>query len=159
MNDIMQGIGIGTSDWQYSKLPTRDKVNALENLMKKADQVELKVEHIFSEGVYARKLFIPKGVMLTGKIHKYSQLNILLEGDISVLVGDEVKRIQPPFMVVSPPGTKRIAYAHEDTIWLTIHGTHETNLEIIEEKFIAQSEQEYLDFCGQNLEQLEFSYA
>lgn len=87
--------------------------------------------------------------MLTGKIHKYPQLNILLKGEMSVLVGDEVKRISAPFTVVSEAGTKRIALAHTDCIWLTIHGTHETDLEVIENFFIAQSEQEYLEYCGQ----------
>jgi len=64
---------------------TRDKVIALENLMKEQPQLELKVVHYFSPGVYARELHIPAGTMLTGKIHKYEQLNILIKGDMSVL--------------------------------------------------------------------------
>jgi hypothetical protein len=125
----------------------RERVLAIEREMRKQPQLDLPLEHIFSDGVYARKLFIPKGVMLTGQIHKYQQLNILLMGDISVLVGDEVKRLQAPFIVVSPPGTKRIAYAHEDTIWLTILATRETDVAKIEHHFVVNSEQEYLAFC------------
>lgn len=131
------------------EIPLRDKVNAMEAIMRTMPQVDLPVKHHFSQGVYGRELFIPKGVTLTGKIHKYSQLNILVCGELSVLTEDGIKRVKPPFIVVSPPGTKRIAYAHEDSIWLTVHGTEETDLEKIEDKFIAQNEQEYLAFCLQ----------
>lgn len=125
----------------------RDKVFAIESLMKAMPgQLELPVRHHFSQGVYARELFIPKGATLVGKIHKYQQLNIMPMGDMSVLVGDEVKRVVAPFVVVSPPGTKRVAYAHADTIWITVHGTDETDLDRIEEHFIAQTEEEYLAF-------------
>jgi len=72
-------------------------------------------------------------------------------GEMEVLVGDEVKRIKAPFVVVSPPGTKRIARALEDTTWLTIHGTEKTDLDLIEKEFIAQDEQDYLEFSTKQL--------
>lgn len=125
----------------------RDKVNQAEAVMKALPQVEMPVTHHFAEGVYGRELFIPKDTVLTGKIHKYSQLNVLVKGDISVLTEQGVKRVQPPFIVVSPAGTKRIAYAHEDTIWLTVHGTKETDIDKIENLFIAQNDAEYLEHC------------
>lgn len=130
------------------ELSIRDKVFAIESAMAAMPgQLELPVKHHFSQGVYARELFIPKGTTLVGKIHKYQQLNIMPQGDISVLVGDEIRRVVAPFVVVSPPGTKRVAHAHEDTIWITVHGTEATDLEAIERHFIAQNEQEYLEFC------------
>jgi len=58
-----------------------------------------------------------------------------------------IKRVRAPFTVVSPAGTRRVAYAHEDTIWMTVHGTHETDLDKIEDHFIAQTYGEYLDYC------------
>lgn len=105
------------------------------------------VTHHFSQGVYAREMFIPKGTVLTGKIHKYTQLNIMSQGELSVLTEEGIKRVKAPFTIVSPPGTKRIAYAHEDTIWTTVHGTDETDLEKIEAHYVANDEQEYLAFC------------
>ena len=138
-----------------SSADMRAKVVALEQKMIEGGDegtfllYELPVKHHFSQGVYGREMVIPKGTIVTGKIHKYTQLNILLCGELSVLTEDGVKRIKPPFVVVSPPGTKRIAFAHEDSRWLTIHGTEETDVDKIEEKFIAQTEQEYLAFVEQ----------
>lgn len=125
----------------------KDKIFIAEKAMKQMDQIELKVEHDFSWGVYARTLYIPKGVILVGEIHKYENLNILVKGKIEVSVNERMEIIEAPFKVVSPPGTKRIAMALEDCIWMTIHGTHERNLEIIEDYFIAHNEEEYLSFC------------
>ena len=131
----------------------RSKVFMLEQRMKEGekegrfDLYELPVKHHFSQGVYGREMFIPKGTIVTGHIHKYTQLNVLVSGDLSVLTEEGVKRVKPPFVVVSPPGTKRVAYAHEDSIWLTVHSVgDETDIEKIESKFIAKNETEYLEF-------------
>lgn len=127
-------------------LALRDKVKALEAEMLKMPQVEMPPTHYFSQGVYAREITIPKGTVLTGKIHKYPQFNIMSKGEMSVLTEDGIKRVKAPFAIVSPAGTKRIAYAHEDSVWTTIHGTEENDLEKIEKHFIAQDEKEYLEF-------------
>jgi hypothetical protein len=99
----------------------REKLAYLEQEMKKCPQVEIKVMHHFSKGVYAREIFIPKGTLLTGKIHKTEHMNIISQGDISVLTENGPKRVKAPHTMVSPPGTKRAGYAHEDTVWTTIH--------------------------------------
>ena len=131
------------------ELSTREKIMMLEAEMKTQPQLALKVVDRFSYGVYARELHIPAGTLLTGEIHKLENLNILSEGDISVMTEDGVKRVQAPFTIVSPPGTKRIAFAHTDCVWTTIHGTFEKDIDKIKEFFIATSEQEYLAYCGQ----------
>lgn len=155
MNDLVNR----PTDKPASSAEMRAKVFALEDRMRAGDfnLYDLPVRHHFSQGVYGREMFIPKGTIVTGHIHKYTQLNILLCGDLSVLTEDGIKRVKPPFVVVSPPGTKRVAYAHEDTIWLTVHGTDKTDVDEIEKEFIAQNEQEYLTFVEQTkqLEQKE----
>lgn len=146
MNDTTE---LDILNMRMPDMSAREKVNLFEAEMLKHPQVEIPTKHHFSYGVYAREIFIPKGVILTGKIHKYTQFNILVQGEMSVLVGEVVQRIKAPFTVASEAGTKRIAMAHEDCIWITIHGTHETDIDKIEATFIAQDEKEYLEFCGQ----------
>lgn len=90
---------------------------------------DLPVEHDFIPGVYARTIFIPAGHVLTGRIHKHPNLNIMSQGDLSVLTEDGVVRVQAPFRIVSPAGTKRVALAHADTVWTTICRTDETDTE------------------------------
>lgn len=129
----------------------RARVVEIEKIMLDLPQLDLKVVHHFSNGVYARELHIPKGTTLTGAIHKFENLNIMSMGDMTIVTEEGPVRVQAPFTVVSPPGTKRIAYAHEDTIWTTIFGTDEKDPEKIVDTFTTTSDQEYLAFRGDNL--------
>lgn len=117
----------------------RAKIHALESLLIREEQVEIKTTHHFSKDVYAREIKAPKGTLLIGKIHKHENLNILSQGEITVISIDGIKRMKAPCTIVSSPGVKRLAYVHEDIVWTTIHGTNETDLEKIENEFIAKT--------------------
>ena len=127
-------------------LNTRDKIFAAEAFMREQPQVEIPVKHYFSQGVYAREITIPAGVILTGDIHKFTQLNILSKGRMQVYTEEGIREVEAPFTVVSPPGTKRIAHTLTECVWTTIHGTDETDVNEIEKVFIAKSENEWLEF-------------
>ena len=141
---------------ELSAVSIRDKVMAAEAYMKLQPQVEIAVKHYFSHGVYAREITIPAGVMLTGEIHKFENLNILSKGEMSVLTENGMQRVSAPFSVVSPAGTKRIALTHSECIWTTIHGTFSTDIDEIKNYFIAADEQAWLEFSGAN--QLTFGF-
>jgi hypothetical protein len=145
------------------KIPISDYVDVIraktfeaEALMKAMPQIELKVKHHFSKGVYARELFIPQGVTLVGEIHKFENLNILSRGSMLVTTESGIERVDAPFTVVSPAGTKRIAHTLTDCIWTTIHGTDEKDVGLIKNYFIAASEHEWLEFA--NTAQLELGF-
>jgi quercetin dioxygenase-like cupin family protein len=110
-----------------SNLAVRDQIMALEAQMRQMPQVEIPVKHYFAHGLYAREIFIPKGVILTGLIHRQSQINFCLKGDISVATEQGYRRVLGGETIVSPAGIKRAAYAHEDTIWTTVLGTFMTD--------------------------------
>jgi hypothetical protein len=118
-------------------------------------QVEIPVEHYLAKGVYARQIFIPKGTIVTGKVHKYSAVEICLSGRISVLLADGgMKHIQAPFTFVSQPGSKKMAYTHEDTLWTTIHGIDNLSVSIekLPDELTVGSYEEYLTFCRNSLQ-------
>ena len=128
----------------------RERILYLEDAMKQSPhQVEIEPTHYFAKGLYAREITVPKGTLLTGKIHKAEHFNIVSKGDISVLTEDGPKRVQAPFFMVSRPGTKRVGYAHEDTVWTTIHACTETEIEKIEAELIADDYDAFdLIACG-----------
>lgn len=135
-------------DLQINNALTPGKVRDMERIMLAMPQVEIPVKHYFSKGVYAREILIPAGTTVTGKIHKFANLNILSQGEMMVSTENGVQLVRAPFTVVSPPGTKRIAHTLTDCVWTTIHGTEKTDLDAIELEFTADSEQEYLEFCA-----------
>lgn len=123
--------------------PSRDMVLALEDLLRTMPPGEAPITNHFSDGIYAREMFIPKGTVLTGKIHRFAHLNFILKGDITVLTEHGVRRIKGPCVLQSSAGIKRAGYAHEDTIWITVHPTNETDVDKIEEHFIAKDFTEF----------------
>ena len=122
---------------EESRLSARQKILALQDEVAKLPPVEIVTTHYFSKGLYAREIFIPKGTIVVGKIHKHLSLNILSQGDITILTEFGARRVSAPYTVVSPPLTKRVGYAHEDTVWTTVHATDETDLEKLEEELIC----------------------
>ena len=96
------------------------------------------LKHSFAEGCYIREIFNPKGELLVTKIHKVSHPFFLLKGDMTILMEDGIKRIRAPHYGITPAGTKRIIYCHEDCVFVTVHATKETDIEKIEEEVIAK---------------------
>ncbi len=99
--------------------------------------------HRFADNVYAREILLPSGTIVIGKIHRYGHLNIISKGHVSVLTEDGVEELHGPMTFISKPGTKRVVYAHEDTVWTTIHGTRHTDPDRVEEDIICKTFAEY----------------
>jgi quercetin dioxygenase-like cupin family protein len=127
----------------------RQKILNLEAAMFQAaaegslEPLDFPLKHHHADGSYGREMFIAKGRVIVGKIHKHSHVNVISQGKVSVMTEDGLQILTAPLTFVSKPGTKRVVYAHEDTIWTTIHVTEETDLEKIEEQVIAKSFDEY----------------
>lgn len=100
------------------------------------DRVEIPTEHHFAEGIYTRKIFIPRGTLIVGKVHLRETTNICALGDITILTADGIRRFRAGEVIVSAPGIQKVGYAHEDTIWINVHATNERDLEKIEAKFV-----------------------
>lgn len=121
-----------------------EKLFVIEEEMKKLPQVDIPKTHYFANGLYAREINIKKGTLLIGKMHKFSQINTVSKGDISVLTENGWKRMKAPFTFESPAGIKRAGYAHEDTTWTTYCGTKETEVDKMDEVLTIGTYQDYL---------------
>lgn len=130
---------------EIATITPRQAICELEDKMRQhpmainGDSPLLPLKHTFGDGIYVRDLFIPKGTLVVGKIHRKPTLNFLLSGEITVLTEDGVKRLKAPMYFIAPAGSKKVGYTHEDTVWINVHATKETDLEKIEEEVIAKS--------------------
>lgn len=134
---------------ELPEVPTKQNIIKFEKIAStRGQQIKLDVKHHFANGVYARELFIPKGVWLTGKIHKYEQLNFLITGEMEVCVNDVWLRIRAPFTVVSPAGIKRIAATITDCIWTTVIRTDLNDPDVIEDYYVTNNEEEFQNYLS-----------
>ena len=96
------------------------------------------LKHSFADGCYIREIFNPKGELLVTKIHKVSHPFFLMKGDMTILMEDGIKRIKAPHYGITPAGTKRIIYCHEECIFVTVHATKLTDIAKIEEEIVSK---------------------
>lgn len=88
-------------------------------------------------------MFIRGGTILTGKIHRHEHMVVVLQGSVTIYTVDGRRMAKAGDAFVSPRGTKRVAIAHEDTRWLTIEATDETDLNRIEDEMIVSDPVEW----------------
>ena len=103
-----------------------------------SDEINKQVIHHFGTGVYSREMFIPQGQVIVSKIHRGETTNFIMAGVISVISEEGFKTYEAPCVFVSAPFTKRIVVAQTNVIWATAQGSHERDLEKLEEELIAK---------------------
>lgn len=100
------------------------------------DNVDCPLVHTFSEGVYHREIFMPKGTFIIGHKHNTTHLNIVTKGKAKVWMDGVVKVIEAPCTFESKAGVRKILFIEEDMLWATIHVTNETDIETLENTLV-----------------------
>jgi hypothetical protein len=151
--DIPKAHGI-----DISSMTNREKIDVIEwIIMNKMDNIvdDLQITNYINGGVYAREMKAPAGIVITGKIHEHDHINILSEGEISVMTDDGMKRVKAPYTFESKAGIRRIGYTHSDITWTSIHSvlTDDIN-ELEKELFTVPSIEWVADLFKQDIEVL-----
>jgi len=98
-----------------------NQIDEAEALLVQLPKVECPLKHIFTPGLYIREIFMPAGTLLTSKIHKTEHPFVVSKGKLNVLLDGKMEFIEAPYRGVTKPGTRRVLYIIEDTIWTTFH--------------------------------------
>jgi len=125
---------------------TRAQIKSLENaILRELEPVEEVLEHHFIPGVYCRKLTLPAGAVIVGKIHQDLHMCIVAKGRIMVASEEGSKELVAGDVFVSRPGVKRAGYAIEETVFINIHTNKEDDkdLAVLESKLIVPEALEY----------------
>jgi quercetin dioxygenase-like cupin family protein len=119
----------------------RSKIVQLEACMKEmtGDQIQIKTTHYFAPGIYMREVFLPKGCVATGHIHKMEHMSVLSQGELTVYTEGGMKRLKASTVVKAQPGMKRCVFAHEDSVWITVHANpdNETDIKKLEDRYVT----------------------
>ena len=147
---------------QEIRLNTREKIlDFQEALVNKADEVDIvthqdsthfPLKHTFADGIYVRQMSMKKGCVVVGAIHKHLHVWFLLTGHISVATEKDVEDYVAPCYVVAKPGTKRVIYANEQSIFVNIHKnpTNTQDIQQLEKDIVAKDFKEYEEYINQN---------
>lgn len=92
--------------------------------------------NMFSDGVYARTIFMPKGMFVVGKRHLTRHLNVVLTGKATVWIEGEMVQIKAPYVFESDENVRKVLIIDEDMHWMTIHATDLKDEKEIEKEII-----------------------
>jgi len=105
-----------------------DELEAL--MLKEGEVIHCPLVHRFTNGMYIRQIFMPKGSLITSRIHKTEHPYTVSLGAVAVSIdGGEWDHIVAPHTGITNPGTRRILYILEDCIWTTYHPVKEMKSE------------------------------
>ena len=101
-------------------------------------EIDLKVKHHFSDGVYAKQMALPKGHFAISHKHSYSHLSVLASG-IAIVECDGIETTyEAPSCIEIKAGVSLKITALEDVIWYCIHATDEKNVDKVDEVLIMR---------------------
>jgi hypothetical protein len=115
----------------------RRSVMEIENFLKQFPQEEVPVKHTFGAGVYCREMRAPADTVLTGMIHRYESMVILVSGTIVMGTPDGPVELTGPLTFPSPAGTKNVAITKTEVIWINVMVTDLTDVGEIEKEFFV----------------------
>ncbi len=116
-----------------------------ENIITHQNSKQFPLKHSFADGIYVRQMSMDKGSSVIGAIHNHLHVWFLLTGNISVATEKAVEDYIAPCYVIATPGTKRVIYANEDSIFVNIH-KNPSNTEDIQElegELVSRNYEEY----------------
>lgn len=116
-------------------------VDSIEAKLSTLPPKECPLDHIFTPGLYTRIIQMDAGTLLTSKIHNTEHPFVILKGSVMCWTKElGVQTIAAPYIGVTKPGTRRILFIVEDTVWATFHPTTLTDLKEIEDLIIKKHE-------------------
>lgn len=120
-------------DMQSAEL--QDFIFRVEEELLKYPQTEVPINDYFGHDTYGREMIAPAGVYLTGAVHKFPVLNVLLEGEVTVISIDGVQTLKAPYVYVSSPNAKRLFLTHTSIRWMNVFGTSDRDTENVMKRY------------------------
>lgn len=99
------------------------------------------LEHTFTPGMYGRTIYMPKDSLLTSQVHDTEHQFVILSGTVAVWTRETGTLVfKGPYCGITKPGTRRLLYTFEDTVWKTFHANHDnlTDLDEILGRIVHQ---------------------
>jgi hypothetical protein len=116
-----------------NEVTLQSAIQELKQVAQNLPQVVMPTKHFLLDGMYARQILIPTGTAFVGRRHKKFHYFMVLSGG-AWITGDEGPiNFRAGMIFMFGPGVQRVGVTYEDTIFVTIHRTDETQLKNIED--------------------------
>ena len=147
-------------------LSTREEIQALQDLLisnEDGENIEgdgkhivhstnFPLKHTFADGIYVRQMDMKAGSAVIGAIHNHLHVWFLLTGILAVATEKGIEEFISPCYVLAEPGSKRVIYAMEDSIFVNIHKNPENIKDIkkLEQEIVSLTFEDYEEYINKN---------
>ena len=110
------------------------------------------LKHTFADGIYIRQMDMKADSMVIGAIHNHLHVWFLLTGHLAVVTEDSIEEFIAPCYVLAEPGSKRVIYAIEESIFVNVHKNPDNIKDIkkLEQEIVSLTFKEYEEYINKN---------
>ena len=110
------------------------------------------LKHTFADGIYIRQMDMQADSMVVGAIHNHLHVWFLLTGHLMVITEDTTEEFIAPCYVLATPGSKRVIYAMEDSIFVNIHKNpyNIKDIKKLEDDLVSLTFEDYEEYINKN---------
>ena len=110
------------------------------------------LKHVFADGIYIRQMDMQADSVVVGAIHNHLHAWFLLTGHLAVVTEDTTEEFVSPCYVLATPGSKRVIYALEDSIFVNIHKNPDNIKDIkkLEDEIVSLTFEDYEKYINKN---------
>ena len=110
------------------------------------------LKHMFADGIYIRQMDMQADSVIVGAIHNHLHAWFLLTGHLAVVTEDTTEEFVSPCYVLATPGSKRVIYALEDSIFVNIHKNPDNIKDIkkLEDEIVSLTFEDYEKYINKN---------
>ena len=110
-----------------------------------AESPDVPIKHSFADQIYVRQMNMKADQVIVGAIHNHQHVWFLLTGHVSINNNGEVIDYVAPCYTTSEPGSKRVIYAHEDSIFVNVHKNplNVKDIKELEEEIVSMNIEEF----------------
>jgi hypothetical protein len=121
-------------------IPISEKVEKLLAQVQQMPQVDCQTKHYFGPSIYIREVTMPAGAVVIGKPHRKDHRCVMLQGRMIIVDAEgNQKELVAPMTFVGSAGRK-VAYILETTVFQNILATDETNIEVLENMLVDNTQ-------------------
>ena len=110
------------------------------------------LKHTFADGIYVRQMDMMAGSAVIGAIHNHLHVWFLLTGKLAVATENSVEEFISPCYVLAKPGSKRVIYAIEDSIFVNVHKNPNNikDIDKLEKEIVSLTFEKYEQYINKN---------
>jgi quercetin dioxygenase-like cupin family protein len=111
-------------------------VDQIHDIMAGVFDIDLRITHNFSEGLYAKQMLIPAGYVVGQHSHTFDHLSILAKGRVIVKTDALEREYAAPSCIEIKKHTHHMITALEESVWFCVHATTVTDPDTVDSALI-----------------------